>query len=205
MRIKEEKRGFIGRLAAIVFSILMSFILISGAASSLTTINASAASVISKGKAKKIVLKSFNVKASKIEEYECEYNDDDDPAVYEIGFSTEKYDYTAVVNAQTGTINERGCEIIEEPEYPSGKSIISKKAAKKKALANAGLKKAKKVKVSLEDYEEEDDDADDIEVDDVYDYGYYKVTFSNAGYKYEYELDAVSGAVNKLYVKKNKK
>ncbi len=208
MKNRFENKGTIYKIAGAIIAVMMSLALILGAAGSYTVINSRAASVISKSKAKKLALKAFKVKAGKLVDYEIEYDSDSKKPKYEITFSTDTYDYEMEMYAKNGKIIEKSCEISEEPEYEAGKSIISAKKAKKKALADAGLKKAKKVKVSLEDYEEEDEDSEDEDIDESeeeQDYGYYEVTFKNAGYTYEYEIDPVKGIVLKSHMELIKK
>ena len=163
---------------------------------------ASDVSYIGEEAAKAAALKHAGVDASAARNIECELDWEKGTMVYEVEFTANGYEYDYEINAKTGAVVKYEKEADDDDDRrPSsgssgsktgsgssgstaGKSYIGEAEAKKKALAHAGLSAG-----SIRDYECELDDDDAVAV--------YEISFKSGKYEYDYEINAVTGAVVK--------
>ena len=123
-----------------------------------------------------------------------ELDNDDGKKVYEVDFKALGFEYDYEVDALSGAVlksdKERDDDYVAPVESkPESKPAVAEKeisesAAKKAAINHAGVKNsdAKFVKVELDN-----DDGKKV----------YEVDFKALGFEYDYEVDALSGAVLK--------
>lgn len=110
---------------------------------------------------------------------------DDGAAVYEIEFRTADMKYEYEIDAQSGAIRKAKQEAIQlQTVAPGTQKLIGLDEAKNKALANAGVSASEVLFAEAELH---------------YDRGttVYEVGFRTVNIKYEYEIDALTGAVRK--------
>lgn len=149
--------------------------------------------LITKAKAKDIVLKSAGVKAADIFDYEIELDKEGKSTVYEISFETKTKEYEYEINAKTGKIIKKEIEekekeitteskvkAIETPVYAS--TSLSEIDAKKIALKDAKLSESE-----ITDYKIQSSRQGMILV--------YEISFENGNTKYEYKLNALFGTI----------
>ena len=105
----------------------------------------------------------------------------DDDGRYDISFHYDGTEYDFEVDAATGEIVKDERETIDKTTPPAGDKNISLEEAKKAAFDHAGVKEA-------------DCTGLHVELDD----GRYEITFRCDGVKYEYDINAKSGAVEKV-------
>ncbi len=154
--------------------------------------------------AKKIALAHAGVAATDVRFEDAEFDSDDGKAVYEIDFYADGVEYEYDVNAITGEVLKSKTEgnpavapapevpIVPEtpvvpeiptvPEAPAEPDYIGLDAAKKIALAHAGVAATD---VRFEDAEFDSDDGKAV----------YELDFKVGAYEYEYEIDALTGLI----------
>lgn len=134
--------------------------------------------------AKTAALNHAGLNASEVTFTKAELDYDDGRAEYEIEFysSSEEYEYD--INAATGAVIKYSKEALTSPTMSSSNSTITAEEAKKAALAHAGLKAAEVTftKAQL--------DYDDGKAE-------YEIEFYSSSDKYEYDINASTGAVIK--------
>ena len=119
------------------------------------------------------------------------FKKDDGIYVYKVEVINGQYEYEIEINAETGKVLDVDRELIEQTPSEEDNSRIGLEAAKDKALADAGQNSADVTYTKAElDYE------DGIPV--------YEIEFYTADYKYEYEINALTGAVLKREKEVNK-
>ena len=143
-----------------------------------------AKSVISKAKAKKIVLKDKKFKARSIKKYMIKR----DGREYEIDFVKGRFKYEFELNAYTGKIKDRDIDRVS----------ISKKDAKKK------ISKSKAKKIALKQRGFNKNQVKYLKAEKDKDKGFYTydVSFKKGMYEYECEIDYYTGKIldsNKEY------
>lgn len=108
--------------------------------------------------------------------------------VYEIEFDHDGYEYEYVIDAQTGEIVKNEKDKDEDKNEGGGSdtqaTLLSKEQAMAAALAHAGLSKQDVEKIGGK---KDKDDGRTL----------YEIEFTAGGYKYEYEVDATTGAIVK--------
>lgn len=111
-----------------------------------------------------------------------EFDFDDGRKVYEIEFVSDDYKYEYEIDAVSGAVLSHSREAVSKPAANTSSGGITLEEAKTAALAHANLKPSDVTftKTKLD----RDDGHDEYDIEFVYD-----------GYEYEYEIDAVSGAV----------
>lgn len=142
---------------------------------------------IGKAKAKRIALKDAGIKKADADAMHValDYEDDRGTVVYDVEFysGTTEYDYE--IDAKTGDIlsKDQDAEGIDRSnQIASEQNLISKTAARNKALNHAGLKKSEVTGLRTElDYD-----------DGAYKY---EVEFYHERTEYSYEINAVSGQI----------
>ncbi len=139
----------------------------------------SAKSVISKAKAKKIVLSDKKFKSSSIKKYRIRK----DGREYEIDFVKGYFKYEFDVNVYSGKIKDRDIDRVSISSKDAKKKI-SKSKAKKIALKKRGFKKSQ---VRYLKAKKENDN------------GFYKyeVSFKKGVYEYEFDIDYYTGKILK--------
>lgn len=122
-----------------------------------------------------------------ISKYEIEMGYEKGVMVYEIEFDHDGYEYEYDVDARTGEILKNKKEKDDDKnESGSGEqgTLLSKEQAMAAALAHAGLSKQD---VEQMGGKKDKDDGRTL----------YEIEFTAGGYKYEYEVDAATGAIVK--------
>jgi uncharacterized membrane protein YkoI len=145
---------------------------------------------IGEQKAKELALKHAGVSADKISNYKIELDTDDGVAAYEIEFQVRLAEYDYKINAVTGAVLKSEKEIDdddakEENAAPTASATnIGEAKAKEAALKHAGVSadKISNYKINLDQ-----DDGTAI----------YEIEFKVDQTEYDYEINAVSGAVVK--------
>ena len=113
---------------------------------------------------------------------------DDGAAVYEVEFYSAGYEYEYEIDAETGSVRKHDKEYDDDlvPATPSASaaSYITEEKAKENALAHAGISSGR-----ISEYSADFDQEDGVMV--------YELEFKSDGYEYNYEINALSGAVIK--------
>ena len=134
--------------------------------------------------AKTAALNHAGLNASEVTFTKTELDYDDGIAEYEIEFYSASEEYEYDINASTGAVIKYSKEALTSPAMNSSNSMITAEEAKKAALAHAGLKAAEVTftKAQL--------DYDDGKAE-------YEIEFYSSSDKYEYDINASTGAVIK--------
>lgn len=156
---------------------------------------------IGEASAKSAAYKHAGVKESDVYDYSCELDREHGISVYEVEFKANGYEYDYDINAVTGevvkyskeadddyiaprktdsTSNTKQKQKISQPTNETSGADIGASAAKAAALSHAGVS-------DIRDYE--------CELDYEHGKAVYEISFKANGYEYDYEIDAVSGAV----------
>ena len=139
--------------------------------------------------AKETALAHAGISADQISRFEIEMGYEKGVMVYEIEFNHDGYEYEYDVNAQTGEILKSEKDKDEDNENRESDSdvqgtLLTKEQAMAAALAHAGLSKQDVEKIGGK---KDKDDGRTL----------YEIEFTAGGYKYEYEVDAVTGEIVK--------
>lgn len=138
---------------------------------------------ISESDAKNIALNRAGVKSSSVKNYVIKLDNDDGIQVYEIKFRSGNYEYEIELNAATGSVRSYDREYDVVASATTAKSeVISKDKAKSIAFEKAGVKEA-----SVSNYKLWTENDDGIEI--------YEITFRSGNYRYEVEINALTGNV----------
>ena len=113
---------------------------------------------------------------------EAKLDADDRVPHYDIEFVYGGYEYEFEINAKTGAIIEFDRELEDKKPQVDTSKFISADAAKKAALAHAGLTEAQVTELEAE-----------LDTDSLT--AHYDVEFKCGGYEYEYKINAKSGKV----------
>ena len=113
---------------------------------------------------------------------EAKLDADDRVPHYDIEFVYGGYEYEFEINAKTGAIIEFDRELEDKKPQVDTSKFISADAAKKAALAHAGLTEAQVTELEAE-----------LDTDSLT--AHYDVDFKCGGYEYEYKINAKSGKV----------
>lgn len=163
----------------------------------------SKAGFIGEDKAKSKAFSHAGVKAENVTKCKVELDKDDAIYIYEVDFEAGNYEYDYGINAQTGevikhekevnddiTTNKANSDNSSSGKTSSGvnsnndKKLISKSKAKTKALSHAGVKSA-----NVKGYTVKLDRDDGINI--------YEIDFKAGDYEYDYEINAITGAIIK--------
>lgn len=143
---------------------------------------ASEKAYIGKAKAKSIALKHAGVKEADIYDYEIEFDYDDGRIVYEIEFSTTKYEFDYEIGAKDGSIVKQQKTNNDDNTNNTSSETITEAKAKSIALNHAGVDESKVENLRIEK------ERDDGRLE-------YHVEFRVGTKKYEYEISATSGKI----------
>ena len=137
--------------------------------------------------AKTKALANAGVSASEVlfAEAELHYDHDRGTAVYKVEFRTVNVKYEYEIDAQTGAIRKKKQEAAENlPGVSDAGQLIGLETAKNKALADAGVLASD---VVFDEAKLDEDDGAAV----------YEIEFRTADTEYDYELDALTGAIRK--------
>lgn len=147
---------------------------------------------ITAAKAKEIALKHAGVAADKVAYIRAEYDFDDGVRQYEVEFKVDKVEYDYVINAVTGAVIGYEKDYDDDYRKPANnqenstaaakEEVITAAKAKELALKHAGVDASKAAFIKAE-----------YDVDDGV--KIYEVEFRVDRVEYEYEINAVTGAV----------
>ena len=142
---------------------------------------------IGEAKAKEIALNKAGVSAAALTDLEIEMDVEDGVMVYEVEFKCGGYEYDCEINALTGAVVKFDRETDDDqPVKPvdggASAALIGEAKARTAALANAGVSNVSKYECRL-------DTENGVKV--------YEIEFKCGGYEYDYEINAVTGAVVK--------
>lgn len=133
--------------------------------------------------AKEISLTDAGLTSDQVTFTKQKLDKDDGTSVYDIDFYTAETEYDYEINAVTGAIIEKTSEAFRAGTSQNQQGdLIGLEAAKEIALTDAGLTTA-----DVTFFKEKQDVSDGITV--------YDIEFFNAETKYEYEINATTGAV----------
>ena len=142
---------------------------------------------IGEAKAKEIVLQKAGVTAESITEYEIELEAEKGMMIYDVEFTSSGYEYDCELDAKTGAVVKYEKERDEDRADHSTEGIkaaIGAEKAKSIALAHAGLSAGEITEFAIE-LDHEDGRA------------LYEVEFKGGGFEYDYEIDAMTGKIQK--------
>lgn len=147
---------------------------------------------IGEAKAKEIVLAHALLTEERISRYKVEMDMENGILVYEIEFCSGDYEYEYDVNALTGEVVKHEKELDDGVHINNGDhqgqqdetTLISVEQAKELALSHAGISTSDIIFVKI-DF----DDEDGIK--------HYEIEFVSGGYEYDYDINALTGAVIK--------
>ena len=142
---------------------------------------------IGEAKAKEIALNKAGASAAALTDLEIEMDVEDGVMVYEVEFKCGGYEYDCEVNALTGAVVKFDRETDDDqPVKPvdggASAALIGEAKARTAALTHAGVS-------NVRNYECGMDAEDGVKV--------YEIEFKCGGYEYDYEINAVTGAVVK--------
>ena len=153
-----------------------------------TTGKASDKAYIGIDKAKEVALNHAGVTASAAAQMKAELDFEDGKMVYEVEFDTNKYEYEYDIDALTGAVIKQDKEIKDDytasAPAATAKNNIGESKAKELALKHADVSADK-----ISNYRIKLDTDDGVTV--------YEIEFTIGQMEYDYEIDAVSGAVLK--------
>ncbi|MCI8598105.1 MAG: hypothetical protein HFJ10_06645 [Lachnospiraceae bacterium] len=154
-------------------------------------------SYIGENAAKDIAVSHAGIASHDLHDYKCSLDEEDQVMVYDIDFYCDGYEYDFEINAYTGAvIKYEKEEDYDHPNYSNdisetpgssentNSSYIGESAAKSAALSHAGVSEN-----TLTKFKCELDDDDGVMI--------YEIEFDCDGYEFEYEIDALTGAVIK--------
>lgn len=146
---------------------------------------------IGKISAKEIALKHVGAKESDITQYECELDYENGVMVYEIDFSFNGYEYEYDINALTGEIvnSDKELDDIDDDNNNNDNNINSNKYIGKSKAKEVAISHAKVDADKIRDYECELDRKNGTVI--------YEISFEYDNYEYEYDINALNGAVVK--------
>lgn len=134
--------------------------------------------------AKTAALNHAGLNASEVTFTKAKLDYDDGIAEYEIEFYSASEEYEYDINASTGAVIKYSKEALTSPAMNSSNGTITAEEAKNAALTHAGLKASEvtftKAKLDYDDGKAE-----------------YEIEFNSASDKYEYDINASTGAVIK--------
>lgn len=147
---------------------------------------------IGEDKAKEIVLTHASLTQDRISRYKAEMDMENGILVYEIEFCSGDYEYEYGVDALTGNIIKHEKELDDGTHINNGDhqgqqdetTLISVEQAKELVLSHAGISTSDIIFVKI-DF----DDEDGIK--------HYEIEFVSGGYEYDYDINALTGAVIK--------
>ncbi len=152
--------------------------------------NPSEKAYIGRDKAVEIALGNAKVEKANARELECELDYENGVMVYEVEFKSKGFEYDYVINAVTGEVVRDKTE--KDDDYneavstaPSSAAYIGKDTAVGAALKHAGIYHSNATEINVE-----------LDVDDGT--PHYEVEFKSGGKEYDYEVNAVSGAIIKF-------
>lgn len=134
--------------------------------------------------AKTAALNHAGLNASEVTFTKAELDYDDGRAEYEIEFYSASYEYEYDIDAETGSVIKYSKEALTSPAMNNSNGIITAEEAQNAALSHAGLK-ASEVKFTESKLDYDDGRAE------------YEIEFNSASDKYEYNINASTGAVIK--------
>lgn len=142
---------------------------------------------IGEAKAKEIALNKAGASAAALTDLEIEMDVEDGVMVYEVEFKCGGYEYDCEINALTGAVVKFDRETDDDqPVKPedggASAALIGEAKARTAALTHAGVFAVSKYECRL-------DTENGIKV--------YEIEFKCGGYEYDYEINAVTGAVVK--------
>lgn len=139
---------------------------------------------IGKEKALALALVHLGVKEADIRELEIEIDYKKKRMIYEIEFKTADKEYEIDIDAQSGEVLEVEIETLKKAPSSTGSSsnYIGESAAKSIAFKDAGVSESQSSSLK-------------VELDRQNGIMVYEVEFIYSGYKYEYDIDALSGKI----------
>ena len=140
------------------------------------------AGYIGESKAKELALKHAGLSGKEVSFLQLKLDWDDGRAVYEVEFYSGSREYDYEIDALTGAVVDFDSDIEDYTTPSDSADLIGKDRAKELALKHAGLsgKEVSFVRVEL--------DRDDGRM-------FYEVEFYSGSREYDYEIDALTGAV----------
>ena len=176
------------RKAPIVFGTVLGLAALSGTLFTFANNNTS----ISLEQAKAIALQDAQMTAEQVTFVKEKKGSDDGRAVYDIEFynGTQEFDYE--IDVHSGAITEKDFDIDDfnaalksskGQNAPTKKTFISEEEAKHIAVSDAGVNAAEVTFLTVK--LDTDDDRDE-----------YDIEFYVGGTEYDYEIDAITGAIN---------
>ena len=142
---------------------------------------------IGEAKAKEIALNKAGASAAALTDLEIEMDVEDGVMVYEVEFKCGGYEYDCEINALTGAVVKFDRETDDDqPVKPvdggASAALIGEAKARTAALTHAGVSNVSKYECRL-------DTENGVKV--------YEIEFKCGGYEYDYEINAITGAVVK--------
>lgn len=141
--------------------------------------------VISIDKIKDIILNDSNLNNNDVTFVKEKLDTDDGAYIYDIYFYTKNYEYEYEVNAFSGNIISKEIELINKIHKHNNSNYIGEDKAKTIALNHANLDNSdiiiKKIKLEVN-----------------HNYAVYEIEFYKNNTEFEYEINAVTGAIVKF-------
>ena len=170
-------------------------------------------SYISRTAAKTTALNHAKVSASKITNYEIELDREKNGVFYEVEFDANGYEYDYKINAKTGTIVKSEKKVIKTKtttktayyKTTTSKTTTSKTTTAKTAAAYITKDKAKAAALKHAGLKASQITGYKIELEKEKNNVIYDIEFTANGYKYDYDINAVTGKVIKSEKKAVKK
>lgn len=154
---------------------------------------------ITAAKAKEIALRHAGIAADKVAYIKAEYDYDDGVRQYEVEFKVDKVEYDYVINAVTGSVIGYEKDYDDDYRKPANKETADSKPAQTSAAQAEVISAAKAKEIALKHAGVDASKASVIKAEYDVDDGkkVYEVEFRVDRVEYEYEINAVTGAVIK--------
>ncbi len=169
-------------------------------------------SYIGEAKAKEIALNHAGVTASQIRDYECKLDRENGTVVYEVSFETNQYEYEYDINAATGKIIKSDKETNDDYRRSTNAQTTSKTEPTTRTPAPApapttsapsssggyiGEAKAKEAALNHAGVDASKIYGYECELEREHGLVVYEISFNFGYYEYEYDINAVTGAIVK--------
>ncbi len=160
---------------------------------------------ISRDAAKTAALNHAKVDASRITNYEIEFDKEKYGAYYEIEFDANGYEYDYKINATNATVIESEKKAIKTKPYTPTQTTTSKPVSTTASVTYIGNEKAKMAALNHAKLNASRITNYMIEIERENGKVYYEIGFKSGGYEYDYHIDAVTGKVLKFEKEPDKK
>ena len=172
-------------------------IIAAGSLGAAAPVMAAPAAYISQTAAKTAALNHAKVTASKISNFEIELDKERTGVYYEIEFDANGYEYDYKINAKNATVVKSEKKVIRTKNNSKNITTTAAKATTQTKVNYISKDKAKTIALAHAKVASNKITGYKIEFDKERNVSYYDIEFTANGYKYEYDVNAVTGKIIK--------